>query len=335
MESVCVLVFVIILLLFVILYVIVRCGPKEQFVSLSTIEDRKEFYLGGLTKTINVKSSKVPWKKIYIIDETTQHSNDNPTNNYLAEMTNFYKALRRRSPFGEKRILLVPGDVIHSYPDVPVIAKTRPIDSPGLNVILPLNNSRHWKPVGEAKSMDNIPWDQKENKVVWRGVATGRYKRVKLVENWSGYKRVNKIDVGFTDFNDGYMGTKDPKLLSGRIDMKDLLKNKYLISVEGNDVASNLKWILATQTVCIMPPPTIESWLMESKLVPWVHYVPVDADFGNLQKVYLWCTHNPDKMKDIIGNANAYMEQFNNTEEEEKLVIDILEEYCNKVNLTF
>jgi hypothetical protein len=68
-----------------------------------------------------------------------------------------------------------------------------------------------------------------------------------------------------------------------------LLRHRYLISVEGDDVATNLKWALWSASAVIMPPPTMCSWAMEDRLVPWVHYVPVAHDFSNLTAVVNWC----------------------------------------------
>jgi|APGre2960657444_1045066.scaffolds.fasta_scaffold160485_2 hypothetical protein len=31
------------------------------------------------------------------------------------------------------------------------------------------------------------------------------------------------------------------------------------------------------------------SWLMEDRLEPWVHYVPVAPDFSNLTEAVDWC----------------------------------------------
>lgn len=310
-----------------------RCEGFRETKSFS----RKDYYLGGLSKIVNIKYSDIPWgkDKVYLIDENILHSDSGFKSNYVNEMSVYYKELRRKYPSGDYRILLIPGDVIHSFDKFPIISKTRPIDKPGMNVILPLNNKRHWKPVSDAYMLDTLDWDKKNDTIVWRGVATGRDKRFSLVEKWYDYPNKDEIDVAFTGFNNAYMGSKDSKYIGDRIDMRELLENKYLISVEGNDVATNLKWILSSKTVCIMPKPTIESWLMESQLKPWVHYVPVKSDFSDLKAIYSFCKKNPVIMKQIIYNANEYMEQFKNQEEEHKLIMDILKTYCDRTNLMF
>ena len=50
--------------------------------------------------------------------------------------------------------------------------------------------------------------------------------------------------------------------------------------MEGNDVASGLSWALLSNSVVLMLKPTIETWLMQGKLVPWVHFIPIEDPDG-------------------------------------------------------
>jgi hypothetical protein len=59
----------------------------------------------------------------------------------------------------------------------------------------------------------------------------------------------------------------DDTLYQGRIHMAELLQYKYLLSLEGNDVLTRLKWMLASNSVVFMPPPTALPFTMESKLL--------------------------------------------------------------------
>ena len=64
---------------------------------------------------------------------------------------------------------------------------------------------------------------------------------------------------------------------------------RYLISVEGNDVATGLKWMLYSNSVVFMPPPTKETRFREGSLVPWLHYVPLAEDFTDLIEKIQFC----------------------------------------------
>ena len=47
--------------------------------------------------------------------------------------------------------------------------------------------------------------------------------------------------------------------------------------LEGNDVATQLKFALRSNSVVVMPPPKWENFLLHGLLKPWVHFVPVGA----------------------------------------------------------
>eukprot|EP00316_Scyphosphaera_apsteinii_P006374 CAMPEP_0119310466 /NCGR_PEP_ID=MMETSP1333-20130426/19585_1 /TAXON_ID=418940 /ORGANISM="Scyphosphaera apsteinii, Strain RCC1455" /LENGTH=84 /DNA_ID=CAMNT_0007314655 /DNA_START=1 /DNA_END=252 /DNA_ORIENTATION=+ len=84
-----------------------------------------------------------------------------------------------------------------------------------------------------------------------------------------------------------------------------MLENRYLLSIEGNDVASNLKWALASNSVVVMPLPTRETWLMEGLLQPYVHFVPIQHP-DRLLAVKMWMEENDELCQAIVRNANAW-----------------------------
>lgn len=296
-------------------------------------ESRADFYMGNVKFPIqyNLKDSNIP--RLYVIDNeilsqnTIEKKSDPSHINYFTEIKDYFKKLKKVSFNHESRLLFVPGDVHYSREDIPFIAKTRPINNKGLSVILPLNCKRHWEPI-EIVKLHDIPYDKKKDIAIWRGVATGKDKRINLVENW-----YDTMDIGFTAFLNSYQGKKHSKYIKNKVEIPDMLKCKFLISVEGNDVATNLKWILSSQSVCIMPEPTMESWLMESKLVPWKHYVPVDKNFEELQDIIDVCKKNPELMKKIVANANEYMKQFSDKYNENSIIVEVLKRYTNLITI--
>ena len=54
-------------------------------------------------------------------------------------------------------------------------------------------------------------------------------------------------------------------------------------------------------------PPTIDSWAMESTLVPCFHYIPVDVDFENLVERAQWCVDNPVQCEAIARQGACHM----------------------------
>ena len=82
-----------------------------------------------------------------------------------------------------------------------------------------------------------------------------------------------------------------------------------------------------------MKPPKYESWLMESYLKPWIHYVPLNDDFSNLEEMYSWCLNNDDKCQEIVKNANIHMKNFFDLDVEKKLISKIENAYFDNIKL--
>jgi hypothetical protein len=111
-----------------------------------------------------------------------------------------------------------------------------------------------------------------------------------------------------------------------------MFQYKYLLSIEGNDVATNLKWAMASNSVVLMPKPCVESWFAESLLKPYVHYVPIKDDFSDLYTQKQWCDKNPDKCKTIIRQANAFVRPFRNIERDYYLSFQVIQRYMDLVH---
>ncbi len=73
-----------------------------------------------------------------------------------------------------------------------------------------------------------------------------------------------------------------------------------------------------------MKKPTVTSWCMEDKLIPYVHYIPLNDDYSDFEIQYDWALAHDQECKQISKNANYFMEQFMDQENElfiEKTVI--------------
>jgi hypothetical protein len=76
-----------------------------------------------------------------------------------------------------------------------------------------------------------------------------------------------------------------------------------------------------------MSAPKVCSWLMETTLVPNYHYVLLKDDFSNLKEKLNWCNDNPEICKEIISNANHFMSQFSNLNNEIELEKRVINKY--------
>lgn len=190
--------------------------------------------------------------------------------------------------------------------DSAVFCKARKIND-NKSILLKLNTKRHWN--FDIKHKDFI-WNGKKDNVVWRGASTGSNNAKKRVDFVSKY--IDKYDVGLSSITKPKVGKIDDKLVKGIITLEEQLKNKFIVSLEGNDVATNLKWILSSNSVPIMPTPTKETWAMEGLLKPFYHYLPLNDDLSDLDEILRWAKDNDRQCQQIAMNGKIFMSQFEN-----------------------
>ena len=257
-------------------------------------------------------------------------------NGYIEPIINLFNS---DEYFKEKRFLFRPDDV-YFHIDIPIITKTRPLGD-SYNVLLDLDSNRHWS---EVKTVDkyDISFVEKNDKIIWRGASNGfgwlseeilfngRPTRKSLCKKY--WNISNKmIDIGI--INNQWENKEYNKYIKPRLSIEEQLKSKFLISLEGADVATNLKWMLYSNSVVIMPHPTMVSWAMEDTLQPWVHYVPLEKDFDDLEEKYNWCINNLDKCEQIAKNGKEFIKQFLDEEREKQIINMVLRGYVDHVNI--
>jgi hypothetical protein len=224
----------------------------------------------------------------------------------------------------EKFWKLFPGDVTF-IPTVPAIVKSRPIDGENQNsVVMNLDKIRHFIFVKDTK-----PFTQKQDVAIFRG-KVGR-------PDTPGYKqhRYRFMQMYWHSHycNVGEIGRHaNPQWLVPKMTIRQHLDYKFIICLEGNDVASNLKWVMSSNSLAVMPKPTFETWFMEGKLIPNVHYVEIKPDYSDLKQKMDYYIANPHEAQKIIDNAHAYVEQFKNKRRERIISLLVMEKYLNFIN---
>ena len=201
-------------------------------------------------------------------------------------------------PFKENlKFKFIAGDVT-TVPSYPAFVKSRPIQGDNQNsVLLPLDSNRHFRFV-----KDKIGFSYKKDGIVWRGAAYQKH-RLRFLETCS---KMPFIDSGNTAISKG----EEIPFAKPRLSIKDQLNYKFILSLEGNDVATNLKWIMSSNSVCIMPRPKFETWFKEGTLKPNHHYIEIKDDFSDLEEVFNYFLKRPNECSAIVGNANKYTEKF-------------------------
>lgn len=176
---------------------------------------------------------------------------------------------------------------------------------------------------------DEIPWSSKHTKLVWRGSSSGKRKDfvVPYMDNNDNDNDRNRIDIGFSEIlriHQNKFPNPDSYYIKDELSIRQLLQHKYLLVLEGWGMASSLKWMLYSNSVVFMVPPTKVSWAMEDKLIPYVHYVPVDQNYSNLHDQVEWAMSNDDEVYQIMLQSRHYMESLVTSPQAQSETIQIL-----------
>jgi len=218
-------------------------------------------------------------------------------------LRHFARALRFHYRFGDQ----------YHTPNQPTFLKARALCGENSNgVLMKLNKVRHFCFVKNDHS-----YESKFDRLVWRGKGK-QAQRQTLVERYSDHPL---CDVGQTTDHG------DARYRKAYLTMAEQLRNKFVLSIEGNDVATNLKWIMSSQSLCFMPRPTRETWFMEGRLIAGYHYVQVKDDFSDLEEKLRECLAEPTRCREMIANANDYVRQFLDEEMELLISLYVLDKY--------
>lgn len=305
----------IILIIIILLLVIIIYNNKVNY------NNRLKWYLGKYYNTKYIVSSND-----FLIDLSTIENKKEEK--YYKELYKYFWNKKN------KYILFQPGDVKDNY-NMPVLTKSRPINSD--NIILLFNFERHWDNVYKLRNqIKDISFQSKKPIAFWRGTTTGSEDRAgnrfNLMTKW--FNQNSKIDIAFSDITQGK--SEYSKYVKNKADIQTFLQYKYIISIEGNDVSSGLKWNLLSNSIVLMPKPTMVSWFMENHLLPFIHYIPIKNDWSDLEKMIDWCENNQEKCKYINYNAKKYVNNFLkefDSGRHLKIINDIIKIYSN--NITF
>lgn len=220
----------------------------------------------------------------------------------------------------ELRFNIIPGDVT-TIPDHPAFVKSRPIKGNNDNsVLLPLNSQRHFRFV-----KDTISFADKLDGVVWRGAAYQKH-RLKFLESCSD---LNFINAGNTAVKkNGNVPFARPQM-----SINEQLKYKFVLSLEGNDVATNLKWIMSSNSVCIMPRPKYETWFKEGTLIPNHHYIEIRDDFADIEDVFARYLYDKSACEQITSNANLFVKPYTKRAVNHKLGMAVVCKYQSLVSI--
>ena len=222
------------------------------------------------------------------------------------------RAISRSFP-GHLRAEYRFGDVT-AVPDVPALLKSRPIAGDHANsVLLKFNRIRHFRFVN-----DPVPLHAKKDLLIGMA-AVNQENRRNFYRMYFGDPRCILGQINRNTAHDQWYRDK--------ISVRQHLEHRYILCLEGYDVASNLKWVMSSNSLAVMPEPTYETWFMEGTLKPGVHYVPIRKDFSDLHAQLDHYATRPAAAQEIVSQANAYTKQFMDPRQEKAIAILVMEKY--------
>ncbi|NJB82906.1 glycosyl transferase family 90 [Wenyingzhuangia aestuarii] len=215
----------------------------------------------------------------------------------------------------ENKINYEFGDVV-TIPSEPTFVKSRPIHGANENsVLLKLNKVRHFKFV-----KDRLKFDDKKDLLIGRAKIFAYHPhRIDFYEKYFHHPMCNLGAVNSPKVTQEW---DRPKL-----SIKEHLKYKFILSLEGNDVATNLKWIMSSNSIAVMPMPKYETWFMEGTLLPNYHFICIKDDYSDLEEQLTYYINNKKEALKIIENANKYVKQFRNRKLEKAIAFGVADKY--------
>ncbi|MEJ1999560.1 MAG: glycosyl transferase family 90 [Maritimibacter sp.] len=185
---------------------------------------------------------------------------------------------------------------------------------------------------------DQVPWVEKEPRVVWRGITGGRaegdgagsgegmrlkaalrrYRRGKLseddlravAESTPRHRTVSAVandprfDLGFVD-GSGYVIAKTPfhaHLEKPRMPREEMQRYKYIAVLRGLDVGSSFYWVMNSGSVGFVMDTPFETFA-SGHFRPWEHYIPFREDASDLAERFDWAEAHPAECKAMTERA--------------------------------
>lgn len=211
---------------------------------------------------------------------------------------------------------LAIGDVFW-VPEHPTLVKARPIADASVNaysVLLNLNKIRHFQFI-----QDPIPFSRKSDSLVFRGKVGKLPWRVSFFERHFGNPMF--------DLGDTTTVPVHPEWAKPRLSIAEQLRCKFVLSLEGNDVATNLKWIFSSNSLPVMPKPTRETWFQEGLLQPDVHFIEIRPDYSDAEEKIRYFAERPELCEKMNAAEHEWIRRFSDPTRERLISLRVLQSY--------
>lgn len=209
----------------------------------------------------------------------------------------------------------------------------------GDHIIWPLASHRFHYLIGLD---DKLTWEEKKHELIFRGVTTGplvpsitstgriKTSRFEIINKWHdkpwanlGFNRIidsTKLRPQWNQLKDAILNLVKPYL-----SVPSMLDDRFILCIEGEDIATSFGWALASNSVPIHPYPFVfEVWYFQG-LKPWIHFIPCEPDGSDIGELMSWASKNDSKCKEIATAGREHMTKMLDA----KLYIEVLRRMYN------
>lgn len=165
------------------------------------------------------------------------------------------------------------------------------------------------------KPKNQIEWDMKIPKLIFRGSATGcgtiKETNIRLLATHIGTQYPDLLDIGITDLKARPKKYKNKPIevidkysnkVSNMITEEEKFQYKYILNLDGYVSAFRLGNEIGSGCLVFKHESEYKTWI-DYFLKDGVHYIKVKKDLSNLVDKVLWARENDDKCREIVKNA--------------------------------
>lgn len=302
---------------------------QENGITRETLDRLAEITQNQMIVRVRIVSGKIT----YFVNPFYYENKDNPCDFYKKRLQMFLKGLTRlveNTSLPDVEFIATVNDYAYSnipYP-APLFVFSK-INNLKTHVLIPdaeaLNGYSFLNDV-IAQGSQQFPWNQKQEKIFWRGATTdGWYFDL---QDWESHPRArlvllsliypDLINARFTCFCHGAEKNVAmlaiPALLSNPLSPRDSLVYKYLMDIDGLTCGwSRCYWSLLSNSVVFKQTTENIQWFYGA-LEPYYHYIPVKKDLSNLLEQLHWAKDHDKEVKKIADQGSRFVE--NNLSEE-------------------
>ena len=146
-----------------------------------------------------------------------------------------------------------------------------------------------------------IPFKAKKSQIVYASRPRGSH---------YNYTKRRDIFVGQREYFYSQMVPKHNIYAPNEIPCQDMVQYKYLLDIDGwGGTWEATAWKLNSGSVILKTESGWRQWFSDEYL-PWIHYIPVDDDFSNLQERFAWCEAHQEECERMIRKAKDLFQKI-------------------------